>query len=244
MPRTVRARRQQRAERGPRASPRACRAPAASGTCARAARTTGDTRVRDARSSQVPPTIAPATAATPSSAHTTSRIQRPSPTSRMLAPSALNQASRPQPSASARDEPRRRPGPTTRATTCPMSKNVWSRRRSARDRSSASSAIAVSTAFSPVVRSVCVGQPLRRVARGVVRVAVADRREVEAGHVVALEDREVGVVRQPAIDLDREGGAARVRRRPRPRLHDPAVAGSGLEQHRRCRPMPVASTLM
>ena len=47
------------------------------------------------------------------------------------------------------------------------------------------------------------GEPVRNVARGVVGVAVADEREVQAGDALPRQDREVGVVGQPSIDLQR-----------------------------------------
>ena len=78
-------------------------------------------------------------------------------------------------------------------------------------------------------------EPLGCIARRVVRVAVADRREVQAGNVACLEDREIGVVRQARVDLDRIRAATRMRRPPRPRRHQPGVAGPCLEQDRRAR---------
>jgi hypothetical protein len=47
-------------------------------------------------------------------------------------------------------------------------------------------------------------QPLWRVARRVIGVAVVDGGEVEAGDPLSLEDREIRVVGQPAVDFDPE----------------------------------------
>ena len=75
-------------------------------------------------------------------------------------------------------------------------------------------------------------QPVHRVACRVIRVAVADGREVQPGDVVTLEDGEVRVVRQAVVDLNRERCTSRMRRRAGPGPDDPAVARPGLEQHR------------
>ena len=66
-----------------------------------------------------------------------------------------------------------------------------------------------------------------------IRVAVADRREVQPGNALALQNGEIRVVRQPPVDLDPERCAARVRRVPGPRPDEPPVAGPGFEEHRR-----------
>ena len=77
------------------------------------------------------------------------------PTRRTLAPSALNQASRPHAERQRGDEPRRDRSPRHGDDLADVEVASDSR-RTARDRSSASSAITVSTAFSPVFRSVIV----------------------------------------------------------------------------------------
>ena len=53
------------------------------------------------------------------------------------------------------------------------------------------------------------GHAIRRVTRRVVDVAVADRREVEAGDPELLQYREIGVARQPPVDLRLIRAAAR-----------------------------------
>ena len=236
MPRAVRALRQQRAERGSRASPPACRARAASGTCVRAARTTGDTRSSRRAGARC---RRPARRPRPRCRRAPTPRRGSSgrcPTSRTLAPSALNQASRPHPSANAAMN-HAVIGPHETATTCPMSKNVWF----AAERVEQIQRVERDHRLDGVLAGVAqrlVRQAIGCVARRVVRVAVADGREVEPRHVAALEDGEVGVVRQPAIDLDRERRAARVRRRSRPRLDDPAVARARSRTASTCRPIP------
>ncbi len=78
------------------------------------------------------------------------------------------------------------------------------------------------------------GQPFGSIARRVVRVAVADRGEVQAGNVPCLEDREVGVVRQARVHLDRVRAAARMRRAARPRPHQPSHCLAPFRTARTC----------
>ena len=122
------------------------------------------------------------------------RSQRQMPTSRTLAASTLNQARTPAISATSA---------TTHAVTGPHVDrhglaDVEERRVSGRS-------LTEIHRVEPLDRldDVLAGglqrarrQPVHRVACRVIRVAVADGREVQPGDVVALEDREVGVVRQ------------------------------------------------
>jgi hypothetical protein len=77
------------------------------------------------------------------------------------------------------------------------------------------------------------GHPVGGVAGGVIRVAVADRREVQAGDAGRLEDGEVGVVGQALVDLERVRRAMWTGRGIRPGADQRFVAGAGLEQDRR-----------
>jgi hypothetical protein len=108
---------------------------------------------RDARSSHVPPTTAPTTSAVPASVHTTSRIQRHTPSRRTLAPIVLNHASTPHVSAATATN-HDSTGPHDTAIVRPMSKNVEFIDVSRTRTSIASIAATVSTTFSPVVSSV------------------------------------------------------------------------------------------
>ena len=65
-----------------------------------------------------------------------------------------------------------------------------------------------------------------------IRVAVADDGEVEPGNLVASEDGEVCVVREPPVHLDGERTSAGPRRLPGPRPDDPAIGRPSLEKQR------------
>ena len=85
----------------------------------------------------------------------------------------------------------------------------------------------------PHVRDGARGQPIGRVARRVIRVAVADRGEIQPGDPGSLEYREVRVARQAPVDLRLVRASARRARGTRPRADQPAVPGPRLEQRHR-----------